>query len=78
MNDGGLAPGLGWKAARLRRIAGDELIEPGSETAVFGGDTADGSVRDHHGGDQPSVQPLPGRWNGPRLSPGWLATSLRD
>ena len=45
--EGGLALGL---------VAGEELEQPGLRDAVLGGDIADGSVLDHHGGDQQSVQ----------------------
>ena len=40
----------------LGPVAGEELEEPGLRDAVLGGDVADGSVLDHHGGDQQSVQ----------------------
>jgi len=45
--EGGLARGL---------VAGEELEEPGLGDAVLRGDVGNGSVLDHHGGDQQSVQ----------------------
>ena len=45
--EGGVALGL---------VAGEELEQPGLRDAVLGGDVADGSVLDHHGGDQQSVE----------------------
>ena len=43
--EGGLTLGL---------VAGHELEQPGLGDAVLGGDMGDGSVLDHHGGDQQS------------------------
>ena len=43
--EGGLAFGL---------VAGHELEQPGLGDAVLGGDVGNGSVLDHHGGDQQS------------------------
>jgi len=40
----------------LGPVAGEELEQPGLRDAVGGGDIADGTVLDHHGGDQQSVQ----------------------
>ena len=39
----------------LRLVAGDEFEEPGLGDAVLGGDLGNGSVLDHHGGDQQTL-----------------------
>jgi len=40
----------------LGLVTGYEFEEPGLGDAVLGGDLADGTVLDHHGGDQQSVE----------------------
>ena len=55
--------------SKLEAVAGvpAPFLPPGRESglgdAVLGSDIADGSVLDHHGGDQQSVSVMPGRWN---------------
>jgi hypothetical protein len=51
------SPGAGLKGGvTLGLVAGEQLEEPGLGDAVLGGDIADGTVLDHHGGDQQSVE----------------------
>jgi hypothetical protein len=49
------APGAGLeRGLALGLVAGHELEQPGLGDAVLGGDVGNGSVLDHHGGDQQS------------------------
>jgi hypothetical protein len=51
------SPGAGFEGSlALGLVTDEELEEPGLTDAVLGGDIADGTVLDHHGGDQQSVQ----------------------
>ena len=57
VGDGLGSPGAGLEGGlALGLVAGQQLEEPGLGDAVLGGDFADGSVLDHHGGDQQSVE----------------------
>jgi hypothetical protein len=55
----------------LAAVAGQQLIEPGLGDAALGGDVTNGSVLDHHSGDQQS-----GKRHGRRLEP--ADPSVRD